>query len=125
MAIVTACIAGRTAPIRECPATIGPLPDATMNVGQPEATSRPCIARRADAPSGREAVMAVDSFNTRTGAVVSAGSDYGWSVNGNDTTFALTGKVGIGTASPARALHVASGIARLETISNILNVVLE
>ena len=50
--------------------------------------------------------MAVDSFNTRTGAVVSAGSDYGWTVSGNDTNFALSGRVGVGTTSPQKLVHL-------------------
>src|SRR2546423_8647368 len=55
-----------------------------------------------------EAVMAVDSFNGRTGAVVSAGTDYGWAVAANNVNFALSGNVGIGTANPGAALEVAN-----------------
>lgn len=52
--------------------------------------------------------MAVDSFNTRTGTVVSAGTDYGWTVNGNNVNFALSGNVGIGTTNPGASLEVAN-----------------
>ncbi len=45
--------------------------------------------------------MAVDSFNGRTGAVVSVGTDYGWTVSASNVNFALSGNVGIGTTSPA------------------------
>src|SRR5947207_12013399 len=97
-------------------AIIYPLSHATIGARDLEISGQSCVASRPHATAlqrSGERVMAVDSFNTRTGAVVSAGSDYGWSVNGNDTNFALTGRVGIGTTSPARVLHVASGTTAL------------
>ncbi len=67
---------------------------------------------------GAGKVLTSDASGLATWETASAGTDGDWTISGNDLFSAVSGNVGIGTASPQEKLHLNEGELRITTTSD-------